>query len=324
MPKEIIAIGNIVNDFLVGPIEKIPAGGQVFFVDTARPVLGGTCTIMASGLAKMGVKVKVLGKVGNDVNGDFLLDRLFKNGVDITEISRVNDVQTSVTLCFFSSDGNKKMIFMCPGTNSSLLKEDINLSKYNSDYIFYAGGIEMMPKLRGKPIANILEKAKKKNIKTVLDTVYDPFEEGFSVIKDSLLFVDILFTSLNEVKIYVKSDEPKEIIKFFLRNGSKVIVLKMGKKGSCIYEDGTIYEFPAPDPDNEIKDTMGAGDNFVAGFIAGMVKGFNRIDCMKLATSAAVLSLTSPGGEANYQDFDEVLNFSKRVVLEKKYNLDSI
>jgi len=219
MSRKIVAIGNIVNDFVIGPIEKYPVGGQVIFVDTVKPILGGTCTIMASALAKMGIKVKVIGKVGNDVHGDFLLDRLIKCGVDVSEISKVNNVQTSVTLCFFSPEGEKKMIFMCPGTNSSLLKEDIDLSKYNSNYIFYAGGIEMMPKLRGEALVSILKEARKRRgMETVLDTVYDPFEEGFSVIKDSLPFVDILFTSLNEAKIYIETDEPKEIIKFFLIN----------------------------------------------------------------------------------------------------------
>jgi len=107
--------------------------------------------------------------------------------------------------------------------------------------------------------------------------------------------------------------------KFFLRNGSKVIVLKMGKKGSCIYEDGAICEFSSPDPDTGIKDTVGAGDNFVAGFLAGMVKDFTRIDCMKLAT---VLSIACYGGEADYESFNEVLEFSKRVPLIKKYFLN--
>jgi sugar/nucleoside kinase (ribokinase family) len=53
-----------------------------------------------------------------------------------------------------------------------------------------------------------------------------------------------------------------------------------------------------------------------------MVKGFTRIDCMKLATAAAVLSIACYGGEADYESFNEVLEFSKRVPLIKKYFLN--
>jgi len=322
MITEVIAIGNMTNDIIIGPIEEFPDYGQMFFVEKVTPLLGGTCSIMASGLGKMGIKVKVIGKIGKDMYGDFLLDRLIKSGVDVSEISKVDDVQTPITLCYFNKKGEKRMIH-CYGTDAEILEKDIDLSKYNSSHIFYAGGIDILLKLRGKPIARILESAKKRSITTILDTVYDPLGEGFSVIKDSLPFIDIIFVSMDEAKVYTGTDNIEGIIKFFLRKGSKVIVLKMGEKGSCIYKDGVIHEFSSPDPDNGIKDTVGAGDNFVAGFIAGIVKGFDTIDCMKLATAAAVLSITCYGGEAEYKNFNEVQEFSKKIPLANKYFLNS-
>jgi len=208
MVTEVIAIGNMTNDIIIGPIEEFPDYGQMFFVEKVMPLMGGTCSIMASGLGKMGIKVKIIGKIGRDMYGDFLLDRLIKCGVDISEISKVDDIQTPITLCYFNKKGEKRMIH-CYGTDAVIFKEDIDMSKYNSNHIFYVGGIDILLKLRGKPIASILEGAKKRNIRTVLDTVYDPLREGFGVIKDSLPFVDILFASLDEAKVYAGTDDTK-------------------------------------------------------------------------------------------------------------------
>jgi len=264
----VIALGNIVNDFFVGPVKKFPDFGQMFFVDKVISVLGGTCGIMASGLGKMGVEVKVLGKIGNDKYGDFVLERLVKNGVDISELERVQDVQTPITLGFANKEGEKRLMH-CFGTDAIIEEKDIDLSKYNSNYIFYVGGIDILLKMRGKPIARVLEKAKEKSMMTVMDTVYDPLHKGFSVIKDSIPLVDILFTSLDEAKGYAGSEKPEEIFNFLLDNNAKTIVLKMGGKGCSLCHDKIIHEIPALDV--EVIDTIGAGDNFVAGFLAGII-----------------------------------------------------
>lgn len=302
MPK-IIAIGDIVNDFSVGTIDTFPIIGEVIAVERIKPVLGGNAANMASGLGKMGVAVKILGKIGNDMFGDFVLQRLRLCGVDISDIERVADIQTPITLAFNNKKGERCFIQYF-GTNEIITEEDIDLSSYETPAIFYCGGIEMLPQLRGKSLSRVLKHAQCQGIWTVLDTAYDPFNEWFPVIEPSLPFIDILFLGMSEAKFYANTDDPKKIIDFFKSHHIKKMVIKMGEEGCIVnYEEKRLR---VPVPKVEVRDTTGAGDNFVAGFLAGIVRKASIEDCARFGVAAGSLSTEYYGGEAHYSGFDEV------------------
>ena len=307
---EVVAIGNIVNDFSIGPIEQLPGLGQMYAVERITPVLGGTASIMVSGLGKMGVRVKLLGKIGKDIFGDFVLGRLVACGVDISEIKRVDNAQTPITLGFVNAEGKRRLLH-CFGTDAITTEEDFDLSPYNSDSIFYVGGIDVVIKMRGEPVARVLKRAKERGMTTVLDTVFDPFKEWFPVIESSIPWVDVLITSLKEAVHYAESEDPEEMIQFFSEKSVKSIVLKMGEKG-CIVKDGR-KRYRLECPEMTARDTIGAGDNFVAGYIAGMVKRFSSKDCARLGVAAGSLSTGCVGGEADYEGFEEVWAVAKEI-----------
>jgi len=138
---DVVAIGNIVNDFSIGPIDVLPKFGQIFSVERIKPVLGGNAANMASALGKMGIQVRIIGKIGNDMFGDFVLERLSKCNVDISCIERVDGVQTPTTLAFVNSSGDRGFLH-CFGTNAIMVESDYDLSEYQKNTIFYVGGIE--------------------------------------------------------------------------------------------------------------------------------------------------------------------------------------
>jgi sugar/nucleoside kinase (ribokinase family) len=315
---EVVAIGNIVNDFSIGTIEEFPALGQMFAVDRIVPVLGGTAAIMASGLGKMGIKVKLLGKIGEDIFGDFVLERLNACGVDTTGIKRINDAQTPITLGFVNREGKRRMLH-CFGTDAVTTEDDFELSRYSADSIFYVGGIDVMLKMRGNPLSRVLKRAKNRGFTTVLDTVFDPFEEWFPVIEPSIPYIDVFITSMKEAKHYAKTEDSKEMIRFFHSHSLDWIVLKKGEKGCLVYENRRVYVLNCPDI-NTI-DTIGAGDNFVAGYIAGMAKGYSPEDCARIGIAAGSLSTECIGGEASYSGFEEVWNLAKTIPVIEGSNI---
>jgi len=312
---DVVAIGNIVNDFSVGPIDVLPKAGQLFSVDRMKPVLGGNPANMASGLGLMGVRVCPVGKIGNDMFGDFVLERLTACRVDTSCITRVDGTQTPTTLGFVNSSGDRGFLH-CFGTNAIMVEEDYDLSPYGENTIFYVGGIEILPKMRGKPVANVIRKAKENGMTAVLDTAYDPLDEWLPVIEPSLPFLDILFVGEAEGKVYAKSEDPKEIISFFLDYGLRHIVLKRGEKGCFVWENNHMYSLRAIPV--TVKDTIGAGDNFLAGYLAGMVKRYSWEDCARLAVAAGSLSTKYFGGEAQYGGFEEVLCHAKTIDIKEE------
>ncbi len=300
---EVVAIGNIVNDFSIGPIEDLPGLGKMYAVDRIAPVLGGTASIMVSGLGKMGIKVKLLGRIGDDIFGDFVIERLRWCGVDVSDIVRDDGVQTPITLGFVNAEGKRRLLH-CFGTDAVTTEDDFDLSSYGKGTVFYVGGIDVMTKMRGEPVARVLRKAREKGMTTVLDTVFDPFEEWFPVIEPSIPWIDVLITSQKEAMHYASSSDPLEMVRFFREQGARCIVLKMGEKGCMVSDKKDGYRLLCPD--FKAKDTIGAGDNFVAGFIAGMVKRLSLKDCARLGVAAGSLSTGCVGGEAEYTSFDEV------------------
>jgi sugar/nucleoside kinase (ribokinase family) len=307
---EVVAIGNIVNDFSIGPIEDLPGLGHMYAVERIAPVLGGTASIMVSGLGKMGIRVKLLGKIGRDIFGDFVLGRLKACGVDISEIERVEDTQTPITLGFVNAEGKRRLLH-CFGTDAITTEDDFDLSRYGPGTIFYAGGIDVVVKMRGAPLARVIRSAKERGMATVLDTVFDPFEEWFPVIEPSIRWVDVLITSIKEAVHYAGSEDPMEMIRFFSEKGMKRIVLKMGGDGCLVYEGGMRYSLRCPEI--EAKDTIGAGDNLVAGYIAGMVKKYPPKDCARIGVAAGSLSTRCIGGEADYEGFNEIWEVARNL-----------
>ena len=312
---DVVAIGNIVNDFSVGPIDVLPKAGQLFSVDRMKPVLGGNPANMASGLGKMGVKVRPIGKIGKDMFGDFVLERLRACNVDISRITRIDGVQTPTTLGFVNSSGDRGFLH-CFGTNAEMVEEDYDLSEYGKGTIFYVGGIEILPRMRGIPVSHVIKKARDRGMITVLDTAYDPLDEWLPVIEPSLPFLDILFVGEAEAKIYADSEDPKGIISFFRKYGIERIVLKRGEKGCFVYEDNRMYSIAALPVD--AKDTIGAGDNFLAGYLSGMVKKYPWEKCACLATAAGSLSTQYFGGEAQYDGFEEVLKWAETLSVSEE------
>jgi sugar/nucleoside kinase (ribokinase family) len=312
---EVVAIGNIVNDFSIGPIEELPGLGKMYAVERISPVLGGTASIMVSGLGKMGIKVKLLGRIGDDIFGDFVIERLNSCGVDVSDIVRDKTVQTPITLGFVNKTGKRRLLH-CFGTDAVTTEDDFDLSPYGKNTIFCVGGIDVMTRMRGEPVARVLRDAKERGMTTVLDTVFDPFEEWFPVIEPSISWIDVFVTSLKEAIHYASSSDPLEMIRFFRGHGAQCVVLKMGEKGCMVYDKETGYRLLCPDL--KAKDTIGAGDNFVAGFIAGMVKKLSLKDCARLGVAAGSLSTGCVGGEADYSSFDEVWAVAETVPVKQE------
>lgn len=83
-------------------------------------------------------------------------------------------------------------------------------------------------------------------------------------------------------KTYAKSDNK------LLRYGKIIIVTNGPKSVLCAYNGGQILEFSVPQLGPEkIRDTTGAGDSFVAGFLTGLLRDFELDKCLKLASWTA-------------------------------------
>lgn len=313
--SEVTCVGIIVADIVARPVEEYPEKGKLVLVDTIELHTGGCASNTGVSLAKIGVDTSVVGKVGKDAFGDFIVDSLKKHGVDIRGIKRDDEALTSATQVLVHPDGERSFIHYL-GANANFREEDVNDSLLEGNRIVHYAGFFVLSSLDGKPCARLLEKAKNFGAFVSLDTVWDSQGRWMDLLEPALPYLDLIIPSIEEARMITGKDKPREIARVFLDKGVGMVVLKMGDKGSYLRtKDEEIYT-----PCYEVKaiDAVGAGDAFVAGFLTGLLKGWDLEKTAKFANAVGALCVTAIGATTGVRDLEETLQFMESTPLAKE------
>jgi sugar/nucleoside kinase (ribokinase family) len=305
---DILCLGQFTTDIVVKGIDELPEKGKSIFVDKIELYNGGCACNTAIDLANLGIYTGVIGKVGKDTFGDFLISLLTKHKIDVRGLKQDSESNTSSTVVLVSSDGERTFLHYS-GTNAKLTIEDIDFNLIKETKILHVAAIYLLPALDGMPIAQILREAKDIGIITSLDTAWDAKGQWLEKIEPSLPFVDFFLPNIEEASMISGKDSPEEIVKFFLSYGVKVVGLKMGDKGCYIQsKDKRLYV-----PAFKVKavDTTGAGDAFVAGFLTGILKGWDLEFIGLFANAVGACSVMETGASQGVKSLEETLEFIK-------------
>ena len=101
--RQVVVVGELNVDFILHNYQAFPVPGREVLVDDFRTVLGSASAICAVGLARLGVPVAFIGRVGCDVWGDFCIDALCGEGVDVSGITCDGELKTGVTVSISST-----------------------------------------------------------------------------------------------------------------------------------------------------------------------------------------------------------------------------
>jgi ribokinase len=83
-----LSTGILVADHLTAPIPRLPQAGELILCDEMPLAIGGCAANVGADLARLGARVEVVGCVGSDVLGKFIIDQLAAAGVGIEHIRR--------------------------------------------------------------------------------------------------------------------------------------------------------------------------------------------------------------------------------------------
>ncbi len=303
--SEVVCLGIFVADALGRPIDRFPEFGRLVLFDQLELHTGGCASNTAIGLAKLGVEVATIGRVGEDEFGDFILGHLEKCGINTTGMKRDKDASTSFTFVSIASDGERAFLHTL-GANAHFSLEDVDMDRVKGAKILHIAGTFLMPKIDGEPTARLLKEAKAAGVITSLDTAYnDRLPDWLSVLAPSLPFMDYFLPSVEEARRVSGLREPEEVARFFLDRGVKVVGLKMGLDGA--YVASKDEEVRVPIYQVETVDTTGAGDAFAAGFLQGVLEEWPLKECAKLGNAVAALVVGAIGTSAGLKTFEETL-----------------
>jgi sugar/nucleoside kinase (ribokinase family) len=284
-------------------------------VDEMSLHTGGCAVNAATALARLGIPVEVVGKVGQDPFGDFVIGALQDRGVGIQGVKRDPAAGTSATMVMVGEDGERRFVHYI-GANARLMLEDVDLTLLDGAEILLVAGSLVMPGIDGEPTAELLKIAQGKGLKTFLDVVWDDTGAWMKTLGPCMPYIDYFVPSLPEAQQLTGEQEPVDAARALLELGVGTVGLKMGDRGCLVLQaDGDPIFLPAYLVD--AVDATGAGDAFSAGFVAGIYHGWDLEQTGGFANAAGALCVTGLGATGGVMGFQETLDFMAKTPLRK-------
>lgn len=308
---DVVSLGIHILDVLGRPVVHIPPCQDVDLIEEIRLTVAGTAAGTSVDLAKLGASVLAMGAIGEDAAGNFIVDTMNRYGIDTSGLVRKQGVQTSATMLPIRPNGERPALHVL-GANAELTLDDIDWERFAAARHLHFGGTYLMPKMDGEPTARVLRFAKEQGLSTSLDMIAIDRPDLLEILEPALPWVDYFMPGLDEARMICGLDDRREVIRFFLERGAKHTVFKMGSEGSSIawFNDaGALEEIRIPGLATTVVDSTGCGDSYCAGFIVGLLAGWDLERCGQLGAACGALVITGLGSDAGLVDLDATVRF---------------
>ena len=309
----IAVAGTILVDKL-NEIGAYPASGELTKILSVSKAVGGAVPNVGIDIKRVDptIPVSAIGKIGNDAEGDFLVDTLEANGVDASLLVR-GDKPTSFT-DVMSIVGGQRTFFTYPGACADFGVDDIDFDKLDAKML-HLGYFLLLDKVDGGDGEKILKAAQEKGIKTSIDLVSEN-SDRYHIVKDCLKYTDNVIINELEAGMIAGIEPCRENLERIARalkdmGVSERVIIHMPETGVCLSDNG-FFELPSWDlPKGFIKGKTGAGDAFCAGALIGIYRGLDEMGILTLAQKAATASLSAAdaiGGMVSEEEIDKILD----------------
>ena len=305
--KPVVCLGVIVADLIANPVQAMPDRAGMIVVDDMRLFPGGGVPNTGTALARLGVPVSAVGRIGEDSLGDFLMNALESEEINTRWIERDRDRKTSATMILVDPDGERRFVHYI-GANGNLRVNNIDPEVIVNASILHIAYAFVLPGLDGDPMTEILRKAKDSGVITVLDTAWDTKGKWLDLIGNALPFVDYFIPNLAEARALTGFEDPHDIAHRLLDLGVQTVVLKLNKAG-CLAMDSGRRTIECPAYPVKVVDTTGAGDAFNAGFIAGIWNNRSLVESLQLANAVGALCVAGAGASGNVRSLMDTQMF---------------
>jgi sugar/nucleoside kinase (ribokinase family) len=195
---DILVAGEINPDLILSGSNVTPRFEQgEILIESAELTIGGSAAIFAAAVAQLGLRVGIIGIVGRDFFGQFMLDRLAERGVNISPVIIDETLQTGLSVIL--SRRTDRAILTYLGAISRLrgeqITDDLLIRSRHLHITSYFLQTELQP---GLP--DVLRQAKSHGLTTSLDTNWDPDERWGPELDAVYLLVDVLLPNAQEAR----------------------------------------------------------------------------------------------------------------------------
>lgn len=302
---DMVTFGDLCVDFLMSGEDVVPEFGQVEkLVENYFLEMGGSCSIFACQAAKLGLRVAILGKVGKDQFGELILSRMQESGVDTQYVEIDPQLKTGCGIALCKPDGDRAILTYM-GTINVLTEADVQDDWLSLAQHLHHGSYYLHTGLR-PGIPSIFRRAKALGLTISLDTNWDPDERWGEGLAEAIRWVDIFLPNEREVLRIAKDEQLKTAILQLHTMGPKIIAVKQGAKGALVSDGSGLVSCTVTPVTGG--DSVGAGDSFDAGFLAGWLQGLSLERSLQIGCACGRSVASQVGGVKGQLTWQEAIS----------------
>jgi len=279
---DIVTVGHFAIDCIHSPRVASP-----------KPTLGGPPTYVSAAAAKLGARVSVVSKVGEDFSNNYV-KWLKNNEIDLSGLKRVKGASTTKFVIKYQKDWKRTLQLKA--------RAPIILASDLPDFL-QASAVHVAP------IANeISEELVLKLRKATSILSFDPqgFVRGFDREgnvrlkrwrgKSVLTSVDVFKSSQDEIEAVTETTNLRLAMRKISEFGVKIVIVTKGMHGSLMLFDNKFYNIPAC-ASKIVLDPTGAGDAYIGAFLAEYIRGKEPLWCACVGSASASFVVEGVGPE---------------------------
>ncbi len=292
-PIDLIALGDLVADLVV-PIEHLPLEAQMH--QPAKYIhleAGGTGNTLIMG-QRLGLRTKTLGSVGDDRFGQWVLELLAAEGIDITDAVTIPNATTTTSLVLV--DREAQHVFVGKFGNGAPLAYNPRWMEAlsNAKALFLSGySLRENGSFSHECLQQALQIGHNAGVPLFFDLGPAFTEAARLHVADVLRFTSHFLATEEEIVEWTSLADPLKAARYVLARGPSTIIVKLGGAGCRIITEGE--DLFCPGFDVAVRDTAGAGDAFVAGCIYAHLHNYALDEMGRLANAVGAATVARLG-----------------------------
>jgi 2-dehydro-3-deoxygluconokinase len=282
-------------------------------------LFGGAESNVAIGVARLGHRSGWFGRLGSDPLGRMILKKIRGEGVDVSRAELTAEAPTGLMMREVLMDKTSVYYYRNNSAASHMTPQHLDESYLAQAKILHVTGITAA--LSSSCRATVIESmrlARKNGVKVS----FDPnlrlklwgIEEARPVLLGMAKEADIFMPGLDELKLLYQTEDWNEIIGN-LRELQAISIVKGGNNETFVVDNESVTAVPYF-PVERVVDTVGAGDGFCAGFLAGLLKGYAYPEAVRIGNLVGSMVIQMEGdweGIPNWEQVDAVLHDIKHI-----------
>jgi sulfofructose kinase len=294
---DVVGMGlNAVDHICVIP--RFPHYDEKLRMNDFQRTVGGQVASALVACSRWGLRAAYIGKVGSDEMGDFSLENLTKEGLDLTYVRRAEGARNQFAVILVDAATGERTIIWNRDDRLAIQPEEVPADAIAEARFLLLDGHDAQAAARAAALGRELGACVVIDAETVKDGTAEMVGAA-----------DYVVCSSSFPMSYTGEDDLRQALLKIKSEGPDCVVVTLGREGAlCLHQDEFIESrgFRV-----ESVDSTGAGDIFHGAFICGLARGWDLTRILEFANAAAALNCTAIGARGGIGTVDGIFNLMK-------------